>query len=88
MIQPRLTSITENTQISVLLTDIDVKISEIARGLYNNIILMLGDNIKSDVMLDLLNYKRILTYKLHNEDYAIDFTTVMIASKVKRLKFL
>jgi hypothetical protein len=38
-------------------------------------------------MNDLLNYKRILTFKLVNPDYAKDFTVEMIASKVKILKF-
>ncbi len=34
-------------------------------------------------MLDLLNYKRILEYKLINSNYACDYSVTMIASKIK-----
>jgi len=87
MIDPRLTTCTECTTISALLNDINNRITEIAKMLYNNITLMLGYSIPSETMLDLLNYKRILTYKLSNADYAIDFTIEMIASRVKLLKY-
>jgi len=87
MIEPRLSSCTECTAITNLLAKIDCKLSEMAKLLYNNITLMLGYSIPSETMLDLLNYKRILTYKLSNADYAIDFTVEMIASRVKLLKY-
>lgn len=82
MIEPRLSSCTECTAIANLLAKIDCKISETAKMLYNNITLMLGYSIKPDVLLDFLNYKRILIYKLNNSTYADTYTVEQIASKV------
>lgn len=82
MIDPRLTNCNQCTTIASLLAKIDCKITEVAKMLYNNITLMLGYTIKQDMMVDLLNYKRILTYKSYNLDYASDYTIEMIASKV------
>lgn len=82
MIDPRLTNCNQCTTIANLLAKIDCKIAEIAKMLYNNIAYMLGYSIKSDVMIDLLTYKRILTYKAYNLDYTSDYTVEMIASKV------
>jgi hypothetical protein len=87
MLSPRLTNCVECTTISALLSDIDCKLSEMANNYYNNIVFSLNLPAKGVVMLDLLNYKRILTYKLCNEDYALPFTVEMIASRVKLLKF-
>jgi hypothetical protein len=87
MLSPRLTNCIDCTTISALLSDIDCKLTEMANSYYNNIVFSLNLPAKGVVMLDLLNYKRILTYKLCNEDYAPHFTVEMIASKVKLLKF-
>lgn len=87
MLSPRLTNCIECTTISALLSDIDCKLSEMASNYYNNIVFSLNLPAKGIVMLDLLNYKRILTYKLCNEDYAMPFTVEMIASRVKLLKY-
>jgi len=87
MLSPRLTNCIECTTISALLSDIDCKLTEMANTYYNNIVFSLNLPAKGIVMLDLLNYKRILTYKLCNEDYALPFTVQMIASRVKLLKF-
>lgn len=82
MIDPRLTNCTQCTTIANLLAKIDCKIAEMAKMLYNNIVYMLGYSIKSEAMIDLLNYKRILTYKSYNLAYAPDYTVEMIASKI------
>lgn len=87
MIQPRLVACVECTTIPTLLGEIDCKIVEIAKKMYNNITLLLGHIINADVMIDLLNYKRILTYRYYNEDYAPDYTLEQIISKVKLLKY-
>lgn len=87
MIEPRLTSCTECTQISVLLGEINTRITEIAKLLYSNITLLANNVIPRETMNDLLNYKRILTYKSYNTDYAPDYTIAMIAGKVKILKY-
>lgn len=82
MIDPRLTNCNQCTTIANLLAKIDCKIAEVAKMLYNNVTLMLGYTINETVMIDLLNYKRILTYKSYNWDYAPDYTVETIASKV------
>jgi hypothetical protein len=55
--------------------------------MYNNIMFAINKPISQTLMFDLLNYKRILTYKVCNPDYAGDYTVTMIASKIKILKF-
>jgi len=87
MLSPRLTNCVECANVLNLLKDIDDKITCIAKDLYNNVIFALNNNIPNETMNDLLHYKRILTYKVCNSDYAQEYTIEMIASKVKLLKF-
>ena len=87
MLSPRLTNCVDCTTIPALLADIDCKLNDLSKNLYNNIVYLLNNQVPSDVMLDLLNYKRILTYKYCNPDYASQYTIQMIASRVKLLKF-
>lgn len=83
----RLTNCDECASIATLLEDIDCKFTELAKDLYNNTIFALNRSVKYDVFVDLINYKRILTYRLYNEDYALPYTNEMIASKIKLLKY-
>jgi hypothetical protein len=85
MLSPRLTNCIDCTTIPVLLTDIDCKLTDLANNQYNNIVFSLNYPVPGVVIGDLLNYKRILTYKFVNPDYASQFTVKMIASKVKLL---
>jgi hypothetical protein len=85
MLSPRLTNCIDCTTIPALLADIDCKLTELAVNQYNNIIFSLNNYIPGTVIGDLLNYKRILTYKYCNPEYACRFTVKMIASKVKIL---
>lgn len=85
MLSPRLTNCIECTTIPFLLNDIDAKLTELAKVEYNNIVFSLNHYIPGTVIGDLLNYKRILTYKYCNPDYACKFTVKMIASRVKVL---
>jgi hypothetical protein len=85
MLQPGLTNCVECSTIPVLLDDIECKINELASNLYNNTIYSLNLPVNATVFLDLLNYKRILTYKFCNPDYGLPFTLDMIASRVKLL---
>jgi hypothetical protein len=87
MLSPRLTNCAECSSISALLADIDCKLFELSKDLYNNVVFILNLPTPGTVMNDLLNYKRILTYKLCNEDYAKRYSVEMIASKVKLLKY-
>ena len=87
MLSPRLTDCVECSTIPVLLKNIDDRLEFFAKKEYNNIVFSLNKHIPGTVISDLLNYKRILTYKYCNPDYAAPYTVQMIASKVKILKF-
>ena len=85
MLQPRLTNCIECASIPALLTDIDCKLTDLAKQEYKYIIFSMTNYLPGPVIGDLLNYKRILTYKYCNPDYAIRFTVSQIASRVKVL---
>lgn len=83
MLVPKVTYCKECSDILPLIEQIDCKMFEMAKKAYNNIVFGLCS--PSNVALDLLHYKRILMYKLVNEDYACEFSVNMIANKVKLL---
>lgn len=85
MLSPRLTSCPECASIPALIAEIDCKLANLANNLYNNIVYILNQPVPGGAMLDLLNYRRILVYKLCNPNYAPAFTVNMIASRVKIL---
>lgn len=87
MITPKLTNCETCASIEALLADINCKIADVANSYYYNITLALNYPSKSETMIDLLNYQRILTYKYYNEDYASAFSIESITSKVKILKY-
>lgn len=87
MLQSALTNCTYCRSVPDLLCDIECKLRELACTLYNNISYSLNNPINAEVMMSLITYKRILTYKICNPDYANPFTVEMIASRVKLLKF-
>ena len=70
-----------------LLADIDCKIKEISIDLYNNVVYALNLPVKYELYTDLINYRRIVTYRQYNEDYALPYTDEQIASKIKLLKY-
>jgi len=85
MLNPRLTDCPACTTIPALLADIDCKLNQLAGNLYNNVVFILNQPVPAGAILDLLNYKRILTYKFCNPGYAGPYTVEMIASRVKLL---
>ena len=85
MLSPRLTNCPECANIPDLLNKIDCKLAELGNSLYNNISYMLNKPIAAGDILQLIGYKRILTYKYVNPDYAQHYSIAMIASKVIRL---
>lgn len=85
MLSPRLTDCVACSTIPALLTDIDCKLKQLAGNLYNNVVFSLNQPIPAGAILDLLNYKRILTYKFCNPSYAKAFPVEAIASRVKLL---
>ena len=85
MIVPRLENCVECASISTLLSNIDCKLTSLAKKQYGNILYSLNTPISGELASDLLNYKRILTYKYCNPDYASCYSVEQIASKVKLL---
>lgn len=87
MVYSKLSNCPQCADIPSLIKEIDCKLSELSIGLYNNITFMLGKSIPSEVMLDLLTYKRILMFKYCDPNYAGEYSVNMIADKIKLLKF-
>ena len=87
MLNYRLTNCEECTTIPALLSDIDCKVTELAKRQYNDIVFGLNNPISRNVMFDLLTYKRILQYKTCNEEWANAYSVEEIAGKVKILIF-
>lgn len=87
MLTPRLTICRTCAEVPSLLTTINCKISEVTKNLYQNVTLMVNKPFDGCLVEDLLHYKRILTYKNCNPDYAVDYTVESIASKVRSKTF-
>jgi len=85
MLSPRLTNCPECANIPSLLKKIDCKLAELGNSLYNNISYMLNQPIPAGDILQLIAYKRILTYKYCNPNYAYYYSVAMIASRVIRI---
>lgn len=85
MLSPRLTDCPECANIPNLLKEIDCRLAYYANGLYNNITFMLNQSVPAGIMIQLIAYKRILTYKNYNPNYISDISINRIASKVKLL---
>ncbi len=85
MLTPRLNNCVDCTTIPTLLSDINCKITQLAKDEYNNTVFILNLPFNGRAFSDLLNYKRILNYKLCNPNYACNFSVTQIASKVKLL---
>lgn len=87
MLVPKITQCEECGDIQQLIQDINCKVFELSKKLYNNIVFSLNLYIDYTAMQDLLHYRRILEYKLVNQEYACNYSVNMIASKVKLLKY-
>ena len=85
MLLPRLTDCVNCSSIPALLANIDCKLLQLSKDLYNNTVFILNKKFSSVVMNDLLMYKRILTYKYCNSEYAGKYTVDQIASRVRVL---
>lgn len=87
MINSKITNCKDCAEIPPLISDINCAIFKLSLKMYNNIIFSLNANIDYMSILDLLNYKRILEYKLVNPEYCCDYSVNSIATKVKLLKY-
>jgi len=85
MLTTRLTNCPECSNILSLINDIDCKITEISKHIYNELIFALNSVCKKEIMGDLLHYRRILEHRYCNSEYASEFCIEQIASKVKLL---
>lgn len=85
MLNPKLNSCADCVAIPGLLAAIDCKLAKLAKDQYNNIIFELNRKLPSGDMFSLLMYKRILTYRICNPEYAGCMSTDKIASRVKLL---
>lgn len=81
----RLTNCVDCVTIDNLLNQIDCKITDLAKIQYNNTLYALNLQLDPIVIDDLLTYKRILTKKACNADYASCYSVEEIAGKVKIL---
>ena len=85
MLSPRLTNCPECANIPSLLKKIDCKLAELGNNLYNNISYMLNKPIEAGNIIQLIAYRRILSYKYCNPNYVHEYSVQMIASRVIRL---
>lgn len=85
MLSSRLTNCPECANIPSILRKIDCKLAELGNNLYNNISYMLNKSIPASDIIQLIGYKRILTYKYYNPSYLCEYSVNSIASKAIRL---
>src|SRR5690606_40257743 len=69
MLFPRLRECEECNSIPGLISQIDCKLTDLAKKQYGNIVFILNKQINTDIISDLLHYKRILQYKYCNSLY-------------------
>lgn len=87
MLSVKLTNCRECSQIPELLKAIDCKLALMANNLYLNMAYMLDKPVEGANISRLIHYKRILTYKYCNPDYALDFSVESIGSRVRFLTY-
>lgn len=85
MLTPRLTHCTDCVDIIGLIDDIDCRLTENSKKMYNSLIYMFTCSVNPEVMADLLNYRRILVHRYCNPNYGGGISIDLIASKVKLL---
>ena len=85
MLYSKLSDCVYCNDVSTLINDIDCKIIEVSKSLYNNTIYMLNKHMCLNNINKLLIYKRILLCKQCNSEYAGKYTIEMIANKIKLL---
>lgn len=83
MLYPKTSTCLECEKIQPLIDAIDCKLKQLSIVLYNNIVFMLNKTVDYSIMLDLINYKRILEYKKVNELYAEKYSVNEISNKVR-----
>jgi hypothetical protein len=85
MLNVKVTNCRECADISKLLDKVNCQLAKMANNLYRNMSYMLNKHVHGVTISTLLHYKRILTYKACNEEWAEDYTVSQIASRVNAL---
>lgn len=85
MLSIKLTNCRECALVSTLIDSINCQLAKMANNLYLNIAYMLDRPVQASTMSTLLHYKRILTYKSCNADWASDYSVDDIASRINFL---
>lgn len=85
MLNQKLVDYSNYSSIEKLLTEIDIALAKNAKIMYNNLIFALNYPCNKNEIIALLHYKRILTYKLYNENYTSFWPVNQIMNKVKLL---
>ena len=85
MLTTKLTDPENCKDILQTILDIDCKLTSVSKDIYNNLVFALKDKTDPELIGDLLHYKRILTYRYCNKDYAPGVCLEEILSKVKLL---
>ncbi len=85
MLKVRETACRECSLINELIKKIDCQVAKMAHNLYVNLVYMVNKPIEACKISTLLHYKRILTYKACNAEYAVDFSVEKIGSRVNFL---
>lgn len=85
MLYTKLTSCKECSSIPILLESINCKIASIANTMYLNNAYMLDRPVNTANLSALIHYKRILTYKMYNPEYAETNCLENISSRINFL---
>jgi len=85
MLSIKVTNCRECALVSKLIDSIDCQLAKMANNLYLNIVYMLDKPVEACTISTLLHYKRILTFKSCNADWASDYSVDDIASKINFL---
>lgn len=83
MLNIRTSSNTSCANITELLSEIDGKLFYYGKNHWNNISLLLNLNYDKVAINKLLHYKRILTKRLYNPNYACNVELNQIISQIK-----
>lgn len=85
MLKTTLTECTDCENLLDLICQIDDKLKTYTVNQYNNLTLMVCLPFNKEVIDALLHYKRIVTHKAFNCNYACDYSVSTIISRVKIL---
>lgn len=85
MINPKISSCDDCSNIEGLIEDINCKIFDLSMNAYSNIIYGFKRSTRFTLMYDLLHYRRILEYKAVNSDYLKEVTVDKITSRIRIL---